>query len=62
MSRGIECTATAVQIGTLADLPAFYDAATQASQKGELDEPIMKLQQTRSAALKGETAAAHKAA
>ena len=51
-----------MQVGTLADLPAFYDAATQAIQKGELDEPIMKLQQTRSAALNGETAAAHKAA
>jgi hypothetical protein len=40
----------------------FYDAAAQAIQKGELDEPIMKLQQARSAALKGETGTTRKAA
>ena len=62
LSIPLEGTNTAVQIGALAELPAFFDAAIQAIQKGELDEPIMKLQQTRSAALKGETGTIRKAA
>jgi hypothetical protein len=62
LSIPLEGTNTAVQVGPLAELPAFYDAATQAITKGELDEPIMTLQRARSAALKGETGAARKAA
>jgi hypothetical protein len=52
LSIPLEGTNTAVQVGPLAELPAFYDAAAQAVQKGEMDEPIMKLQQARSAALR----------
>ena len=58
----LEGTNTAVQVGPLAELPGFYDAAGQAIQKGELDEPIMALQRTRLTALKGEGGAARKAA
>jgi hypothetical protein len=62
LSIPLEGTNTAVQVGALAELPAFYDAAAQAITKGELDEPIMILQRARSAALTGETTAARKAA
>jgi len=62
LSIPLEGTNTAVQVGPLADLPAFYDAALAAIQKGELDEPIMVLQRTRSAALKGKTGTTRKAA
>lgn len=51
-----------MQVRTLAELPAFYDAAAQDILKGELDEPIMTLQSARSAALKGEGAAVRNAA
>jgi hypothetical protein len=61
LSIPLEGAATAVQVGALAELPAFYDAAAQAIQRGELDEPIMKLQQARSTALKGGAAGVGKA-
>ena len=62
LSIPLEGTSTAVQVGPLAELPAFYDAVAQAIEKGELDELIMVLQRTRSAALKGETGTTRKAA
>jgi hypothetical protein len=62
LSIPLEGTSTAVQVGALAELPAFYDAVAQAIEKGELDELIMVLQRTRSAALKGETGTTRKAA
>jgi hypothetical protein len=43
----------AVQVGKLEELPAFYNTVIQAIEKGELDEQIAKLQQTRSAAIVG---------
>jgi hypothetical protein len=46
---------TAVQVGKLEDLTAFYDSVVEAIGKGELDGPIGKLQADRSAALKGKT-------
>ena len=57
-----EGTNTAVQVGKLEELPAFYDAALAAIQKGELDEPIMALQRRRSAALKVTAGTTRKAA
>jgi hypothetical protein len=62
LSIPLEGTNTAVQVGPLAELPAFYGAAAQAIQKGELDEPIMTLQRARLAALKGEAGTTRKAA
>lgn len=58
----LEGTNTAVKVRPLPELPAFYDAAAQAIQKGELDEQIMKLQQVRSTSLTGGAGAAGMAA
>ena len=45
--------ATGHFIGTADELTAFYAALKEAITKGELDEPIRTLQQSRSDALKG---------
>jgi hypothetical protein len=42
-------------VGTLDNVLAFFSAAAEAIQKGELDAAIGKLQAERSAALKGKT-------
>ena len=41
-----------LRIGELADVVKFFDAVMVAIDKGELDEPIGKLQADKSAALK----------
>jgi hypothetical protein len=42
---------TAVRVGDLKDLLPFYDAVIAAVEKGELDEPLGKMQREKSAAL-----------
>ena len=44
---------TAVSIGKIEEMPAFYDAVTASIHKGELDPIISDLQKKRSESLKG---------